>query len=109
LCFLSRDGQQFDRLCFLCYDVQQSIDTDTTMSLRTWNSTLERENLRIAIEFLDHFIHTSLEEQDDDDDEMSHVKCTRSMQVFKQPIAEQYINCAFLTNLVNCYYGTLTS
>jgi hypothetical protein len=26
----------------------------------------------------------------------SHVDCTRSMQVFKQPIAEQYINCAFL-------------
>jgi nuclease HARBI1 len=54
---------------------------------------------RIAVEW--GFNHITLK--------WRHVDCTKSMQVFKQPIAQQYINCAFLTNLINCYYGSQTS
>jgi hypothetical protein len=32
-----------------------------------------------------------------------------SMKVFKEPIAQYYINAAFLCNLRNCYYGNQTS
>jgi DDE superfamily endonuclease len=38
----------------------------------------------------------------------SHLDFRRSMQIFKQPIAQQYVNCAFLTNISNCFYGNST-
>lgn len=38
----------------------------------------------------------------------AHLDFRRSMQIFKQPIAQQYVNCAFLTNLSNCFYGSST-
>jgi nuclease HARBI1 len=34
-----------------------------------------------------------------------HLDFIRSMKVFQQPIAQQYVNCCFLTNIGNCFYG----
>jgi DDE superfamily endonuclease len=34
-----------------------------------------------------------------------HLDFQRSMKINQQPIAQQYINCVFLTNIGNCFYG----
>ncbi|MDX1903259.1 MAG: transposase family protein [Thermonemataceae bacterium] len=39
----------------------------------------------------------------------THLDFTRSMKLFEQPIAQQFINCAFLVNLQNCFYGGATN
>jgi hypothetical protein len=41
--------------------------------------------------------------------EWAHLDCAKSMQVFQQPIAQQYINCTFLTNLHTTHNGNVTS
>jgi nuclease HARBI1 len=33
----------------------------------------------------------------------------REMKIFKTPVAQFYINCCFLTNCHNCFYGNQTS
>jgi hypothetical protein len=33
----------------------------------------------------------------------------RSKKILEQPVGQQYINCAFLTNVHNCFYGNLIS
>jgi DDE superfamily endonuclease len=38
-----------------------------------------------------------------------HLDYQREMKIFKQPIAQQYINCCFLTNILNCFYGGATN
>ena len=38
-----------------------------------------------------------------------HLDFQREMKIFLQPIAQQYINCAFLTNISNCFYGGATN
>lgn len=38
----------------------------------------------------------------------AHLDCEQSMQIFKQPIAQQFINCCFFTNIMNCFYGNVT-
>lgn len=39
----------------------------------------------------------------------SHLDFRASMKIFQEPIAQQYINCAFLCNLRCCFYGNQTS
>lgn len=39
----------------------------------------------------------------------SSVDFKQSQQVFKQKVGQQYINCTFITNWSNCFYGTKTS
>jgi hypothetical protein len=38
-----------------------------------------------------------------------HLDFTRSMRVFQQPIGQQFINCVFLSNILNCFYGGATN
>ena len=38
-----------------------------------------------------------------------HLDCERSMKILEQPVGQQYINCAFLTNIHCCFYGNQTS
>jgi hypothetical protein len=39
----------------------------------------------------------------------SHVDFRASMKIFQEPIAQQYLNCAFLCNIRCCFYGNQTS
>lgn len=38
-----------------------------------------------------------------------HLDFQRYMKVFQQPIGQQFINCVFLTNIGNCFYGGATN
>jgi DDE superfamily endonuclease len=38
-----------------------------------------------------------------------HLDFQRSMKVFQQRIGQQFINCVFLTNILNCFYGGATN
>lgn len=37
--------------------------------------------------------------------QFSHLDCTANMKWLKEPIAVHYMNCAFMCNVRNCYYG----
>jgi DDE superfamily endonuclease len=39
----------------------------------------------------------------------SHLDFRASMKIFQEPIAQQYLNCAFLCNIRCCFYGNQTS